>query len=446
MRKEINETLYELVCGTPPAWTAGLKDDDKSAYFLTEHAEDIRAFLSATTDSVRLVAASKASRALLARHDLAELEDLRATVQLTELMRRIPYGRQTDHSAHTLYLYLIGVALFLHNDTLRSAFATWLKCPDKSADLVVRFLLQWSFASILHDVGYIFQGTSIDRRAVDRLYRSSSINRVLGPKTSNELKQRVAATITDSQWQPRFEGIENPEDILDNLRHVPWFQKPYKDVFEIFAVEEQASGNLTANALEEYAYAVAASGYDARSDGTLDHAVAGGLFLFNYSSYWHWIATAMRYEGPFKVFKVGYPESDIIAACFAAAAHNVILAHSRSVEDLKLRLKDHPLLYLGVLCDELQKWDRFPAGQQFLADLDLFRQYCTDSEHLTMLQDSTTQRFQFSYMPEKLHNSVKDAIDERLEDANVILFTPCATPVADPPRPVAEEKDDEDDE
>ena len=41
-------------------------------------------------------------------------------------------------------------------------------------------------------------------------------------------------------------------------------------------------------------------------------------------------------------------------------------------------------MYLGVLCDELQKWDRFPAGERYLRDLKSFEEYCTDSERIKL--------------------------------------------------------------
>jgi hypothetical protein len=32
----------------------------------------------------------------------------------------------------------------------------------------------------------------------------------------------------------------------------------------------------------------------------------------------------------------------------------------------RITLKDHPILYLAIVCDELQVWDRYPAGHAAL--------------------------------------------------------------------------------
>jgi hypothetical protein len=151
----------------------------------------LESFLDATTDSVRLVRASKASREILHEYDMDEMEDLRSAVQASELLRVIPYPRQTDHSAHTLYLYLLGIYLFFACAPLRARIAEFLNEEDKSPTLVARFLFQWAFASLLHDIGYIFHGRSKNElRAVDRMFRPSTITRLMG-LGHESLKQAV---------------------------------------------------------------------------------------------------------------------------------------------------------------------------------------------------------------------------------------------------------------
>src|SRR5262249_5343522 len=143
--------------------------------------DDIEQFMNSTTDSVRLVRASQASRKILQVYDLEELEELRSTVQLSELLRIIPYARQTDHSAHTLYVYLLGIYLFFACSPLRKGIATFLKEQDNSRPLLIRFFFQWVFASLLHDIGYLFQGRSRSEiRAADRMFRPSTIARLVG--------------------------------------------------------------------------------------------------------------------------------------------------------------------------------------------------------------------------------------------------------------------------
>lgn len=385
-RTGINAALLRVIT-SPPEWVKNLPLDDEgeSLYFLPKYQGILESFLDATTDSARLVRASLASRSILAEYDLGELEDLRSTVQASELLRVISYARQTDHSAHTLYLYLLGIYLFFSSTKLRTGIASHLGEHDQSSGLLSRFLFQWLFASLLHDIGYVFQGRARSEiRAVDRLFRATTITRLMD-STDTGLKRAVTSLINSLRIEP-FEAIQNPEDIVARLRHLPWGSKANfrDDTFESFLVYGPRNQQITGEALEDYAYLVAAGGYDGLSEGTVDHAIATGLFLFRYSTFWYYLAKETGFEDVFEAFQDGgYPEKDVVAGCFAAAAHNLIGRHARSYGSLLF--EKNPIIYLGVLCDELQKWDRFPAGERYLVDLQSFDEYCTDSERITVL-------------------------------------------------------------
>ena len=384
-RQGINASLFEII-SSPPEWVTKLNEDGKSPYFLTgsDHPKLIELFLSANTDSVRLVRASNASRRILEEYDMGELEDLRASVQASELLRVIPYAKQTDHSAHTLYLFLLGIYLFFACAPLRAGLAKFFGKRDNSAELVDSFLFQWVFVSLLHDIGYIFQGRARSEiRAVDRMFRASTITRLLG-SVSRSLRRSVIQEITNVGIKP-FEAIQNPEDMLSTLRNMPWGKGVglHDDIFESFRTwGPPDQKRLTSYDLEDYSYRVASTGYDGFSEGIVDHAVASGLFLFRYSTFWYWLASANSFEEAFEPFRHDYSKDDVASACFATAAHNVIDFHAKDIEPVDF--ETNPLIYLGILCDELQKWDRFPAGERHLVDLQSFEKYCTDSERINL--------------------------------------------------------------
>jgi hypothetical protein len=414
INNSINAELLKIV-SDPPDWIKELplNDDRSKPYFLTDHLEPIKSFLNATTDSVRLVRASRAARKILAVHELDDLEDLRSSVQASELFRAISYEKQTDHSAHTLYLYLLGIYLFLSCKPIREGIATFLKEKDPSK-LVIRFLFQWSFVSLLHDIGYVFHGRSKNEiRAVDRMFRPSTITRYMG-SASSALKQRVSRFISKMEIKP-FEPIQNPEDMLTLLRNIPWGKVATfrDDIFESFQDKRLDNDQITVDALETYAYQVASSGYYGISEGTVDHAVASGLFLFRYSTFWYYLAREHGYEEIFaSYYDGGYPEKDVTAACFAAAAHNVMGVHAKGIKPLVF--ESNPIMYLGILCDELQKWDRFPAGTEYLANLEAFEQRCTDSERITVTGIWDGTRVSFKFSEAKLAEKVIESL-ERLE-------------------------------
>ncbi|MGH9931311.1 MAG: hypothetical protein ACREA9_19055 [Pyrinomonadaceae bacterium] len=360
---------------------------------------------------------------------MAELEDLRATVQASELLRVIPYPRQTDHSAHTLYLFLLGVYLFFVCAPLRAGIAKFLKEKDNSQKLVDRFLFQWVFVSLLHDIGYIFQGRSKNEiRAVDRMFRASTITSLMD-SASDGVRRSVRKDLTKMEIKP-FEPIQNPEDMLSTLRHMPWGRSAgfADDIFESFHNWGPQEQQITSNDLEDYAYRVASSGYDGFSEGTVDHAVASGLFLLRYSSLWYWLASENGFEEPFTAFRDNYPHRDVACACFAAAAHNIIGVHAKEIDPLDF--ETNPLIYLGVLCDELQKWDRFPAGERHIVDLASFEKYCTDSESITVEGNWDGNEVTFRFEEEELATGIRRAL-ERLNSAQTfIALNPEVSPEA----------------
>jgi hypothetical protein len=417
LRSGINSELFKIV-SCPPEWVTKLNEGESSPYFLTNHQGLIKEFLSATTDSVRLVLASRASRQILNHYQMGELEQLRATVQASELLRAIPYPRQTDHSAHTLYLFLLGIYLFFACEPLRKEIASFLDEKDETEELLDRFLFQWVFVSLLHDIGYIFQGRSgSEIRAVDRMFRASTITDLISD-ASPSIKRAVRKSVTTLELKP-FEPIQNPEDMLSVLRQMPWGSVggSANDIFESFYNYRQSKEEITSSFLENYAYQVASSGYDGFSDGTVDHAVASGLFLFRYSTFWYWLAKENGFEPPsFDDYKKGYSEEDVASACFAAAAHNIIGVHARECGPLKF--ETNPIMYLGILCDELQKWDRFPAGERHLIDLESFEKYCTDSERIAVVANKDWNR------PEVVFRLEEGALADRIAEALKRLDSP----------------------
>jgi hypothetical protein len=425
-REGINTELFKII-SSPPEWVRECGEDSSSPYFLTKHWNLIESFLNATTDSVRLVRASRASREILDEFDMGELEELRSTVQASELLRVIPYPRQTDHSAHTLYLYLLGIYLFFACQPLRVQIARFLKKKDKSAELVGQFLFQWVFVSLLHDIGYIFQGRSnYEIRAVDRMFRPPKVKSLID-EADEGLKQSVTNLITGMTIQP-LESPQSPEDMLAVLRYIPWGSQANfaNDIFESFSTYGPQDQQITASKLEDYAYQVASGGYDGFSEGTVDHAVASGLFLFRYSTFWFWLAKNNGFRGPFSVFRGnGYPDEDVVAACFAAAAHNLIGFHGEKYGPLEF--EKNPILYLGVLCDELQKWDRFPAGERHLIDLNSFEEYCTDSERIHVSGQWDGDKVVFRFDEDELSKRVEKSL-KRLESVNqFVTINPTST-------------------
>lgn len=150
--------------------------------------ENLADFFDAVLDEVRLKKANDFAEYALYISDNEDLAYFRNTVAKREVIADIDYNRQRDHAVHTLYNYLLGWYIFDHSvklsDAFKDHFVKKLKIyPDKcekqllkfynkkqfhikvptasniSIGLVHEFADVWLIASLLHDIGYILEGS-----------------------------------------------------------------------------------------------------------------------------------------------------------------------------------------------------------------------------------------------------------------------------------------------
>jgi hypothetical protein len=379
MRFDINETLLRHVA------TGG-----GAAYKLRQDTNNllpdlVAEFLAARSDVTRLVRANAVANAILAVHDFRDIMVVRDIVAQQELRRLIQYGRQQDHTAHTVYLYLLGVWFFDHVSDVQTAVTN--KCSTRSSDEVCTwFLYQWMFASLLHDIGYAFFDLSPDtqthRKEIDDIYSWQTIETLFGPPKPASGRMLEAADMdklrkVHERWTASYRhtsmlrDLNSPADIVNCLAQAPWLGDldaswRGKDVLQVLS--------LQGDELRQYALHVASHGYVAGQQGYVDHAVASGLLLFQYVSYWYWLLAELRADaGVFAKVSGGHDyelskvQNWVVEACTAVAYHNVLRSVPGADKILnRVTLKDHPILYLAIVCDELQVWDRYPAGHAAL--------------------------------------------------------------------------------
>jgi len=158
--------------------------------------ENLADFFDAVLDEVRLKKANDFSEYALYISDNEDLAYFRNTVAKREVIADIDYNKQRDHAVHTLYNYLLGWYIFEHSKKLQGSFESHfnkilaidldkhvddllkfyttgqlknIKIPDapqdsvglgeKSIRLVHEFADVWTIVSLLHDIGYILEGS-----------------------------------------------------------------------------------------------------------------------------------------------------------------------------------------------------------------------------------------------------------------------------------------------
>lgn len=144
-------------------------------------------FLNSTLDEVRLKNANDFSKYALYISDKRSFSYFRRAESKREMSGEIDYDKQRDHAVHTLYNYLLGWYIFENIPAFSEAFKPifaesfqiklepnkielkfyvekkfMVKEPKyflKEYPLVNQFGDVWPIASLLHDVGYILEGS-----------------------------------------------------------------------------------------------------------------------------------------------------------------------------------------------------------------------------------------------------------------------------------------------
>jgi hypothetical protein len=364
---------------------------------------DAQAFFSARNDIKRLDAAQTLAADILLENDFVELVALRDIVAQQELRRQIKYPRQKDHTTHTVSLYLLGVWLYDNLPKFQFSFASKIGLareltiikgskPSIITDTIDHeFLFQWVFASLLHDVGYVFfdlsAETADDRKAIGALFSWERVKACYS-NLSTDCEKALRSAFTD--WDHRFSSTDisplssanTPSDILQWLASAPWLDDIVpstagRDLFEVLELNDLPL-------LRKYASHVAENGYAPIGNfenACVDHAVGSALLLLRYTAFWYWLLKHVAENasdclvpltGRFN-YDPQNMTSSIIPACRAVAFHNIRPTVPCATEIIPLiTLSSEPLMFLSILCDELQIWDRPPAGVE---DLKSYRAY-----------------------------------------------------------------------
>jgi hypothetical protein len=124
-----------------------------------ENDNSLEKFLNATLDEVRLYHADRYANLVLKLSDLEDGRHFRQGVLRREASRDIEYQKQRDHAAHTLHNYLLGWYMYEYSPSVRVNLEKAIKArfPWKDNSVAV-FGNTWPYVSLLHDIGYLFEG------------------------------------------------------------------------------------------------------------------------------------------------------------------------------------------------------------------------------------------------------------------------------------------------
>ncbi len=260
-----------------------------------------------------------------------------------------------DHYSHSVYVFLMGLAMFDTIPSARKAYKEFYRIKDdrKASHHYLQF---WGMTALFHDIGYPFEISFEQVKSYftqrnqerDKTMPATNIPFVCYGNMNAYLKMDKCAKSTLKNWYKRdFDTFENwlAYDIANILSKSPCNRvnrKTEQDIYKILKKKARPAKN------KKY----------------MDHAYFSAIILFNE------LFEAMD--------RVGCPnplQREHMDTLTAIALHHALYKRELSGDsDLKLddhpfMIEWHPLAYILQLTDELQCWNRTSYGRNTRTEL-----------------------------------------------------------------------------
>jgi hypothetical protein len=369
-------------------------------------------------DEIRLTQAREISKLILHETDFDDMEFFRDGVFKRESSGVISYPGQRDHSSHTLYNWLLGWYVYDNQIEIKSEIHKHIidrrKWKDQEYNEDTYFNHIWPFTSLLHDIGYMFEGSLLFKDPdthssqaeiglkIVKDYFDSKFWIECGLSSNHEraLLKKLIDKTPSFDYGMSLAGLADAMSDLGNLDHLTesvtkeWkarisgedFPRSYfpGDAFDLWAAHYQMYGTQMMvdriNKLRESFHELIYKGIPKVGQRVLDHGVCGGLLLLMVSTHYHKIRFTIdqvdenhldeetkrvikKFKDRHVTFKYDslYWWTGVVWATMSVAIHNLqqTSAYRELLTEQRLSLDDDPLSYLGILVDILQEFDRY---------------------------------------------------------------------------------------
>lgn len=256
--------------------------------------------------------------------------------------------KHRDHYSHSVYVFALGLAIYESNDAFRAGFKRFYGFDTDGAKTDVDhaaaccFLEYWGLTSLFHDIGYPFE---LPFEQVLSYYEVAGRKRGEG---SLFLTYRDVDAITKLGEQAKEQFIKI-------------YGRPFETTEELFAFGVTEKLGAAYDFTEEYML------------GKIhDKPIAPDTFNY-FMDHAYFSATRLyrEIENSIGIEKINEKHVDALTAILL---HNSLFKFAVSFFNGKnykrpLRMDEHPLAFLLMLCDELQCWDRTAYGRNSRTEL-----------------------------------------------------------------------------
>lgn len=247
--------------------------------------------------------------------------------------------KHRDHYSHSVYVFILGLAIYKSNELYQKAYKEYYKISDDK-EAAAHYLQYWGLSSLFHDIGYPFElpfeqvcsyfEVEGDKRESRPFVAYHDLDAFISidDKAKGELS-KIYSGKSFNTTNDVFAYVLN-----EKMGNVYGFTE---DQMRIFLVEKPTQPN--------------------KFNHFMDHAYFSAAILFR------------------KLFEEMDIEmhSEHLDALTAILMHNSLykfcIAHYKSEGNKPFKAELHPLAYMLMLCDELQCWDRTAYGRNSKKEL-----------------------------------------------------------------------------
>ena len=243
--------------------------------------------------------------------------------------------KHRDHYVHSVYVFLLGLAIYEANEAFRKVYNAFYHLEEKEAG--AHYLQYWGLASLFHDIGYPFE---LPFEQVASYFEVSG-------------EERKTRPFIAYQMMKKFTELEEKIEVGGRSFH---------STDEMFAyLLEEKLGKVYAFTKESmYETLNTRAAYPEKYNYFMDHAYFSATVLFRK------LFVEMKCER----------KQEHLDALTAILLHNSLykfdVTNIRSEANIPLKMELHPLAYMLMLCDELQCWDRTAYGRNSITELHPF--------------------------------------------------------------------------
>lgn len=273
--------------------------------------------------------------------------DLLDTLRKYEENASVLTDKQRDHYVHSVNVFLLGLAIYAKNPYYQDIF-TQSSCSDSTLSCLFttkneEFFYRWGIASLFHDVGY---PAEISVNQVGKFF-----NLITSVDTNNQLKVQLSvddfqqlnsiAQLPDSNYSGSYSAKYHLEDKLDLFKPTDILAHKLHLAFKLDLSEIK-------EALESYMD-------DCAKLGFVDHGFYSSLIVLKW--YGHLLQVARKNPEIFY-----YQIADCASAILLHNYYKNFLRENKRFNHGPMKVEEHPLAWMLILCDELQEWNREAYG------------------------------------------------------------------------------------